>query len=386
MISVTEPIVCTSGKYAYWQCSWYEDGRRRWKNLGPATGKKAISKAEAKRRAKEHELAENTTPSAGKGGATSLEHWLKLYASESEGGDATQENLAITAALLLAHFKPKTRLDKITPRMATEFRHALTDPYAFGLEKKQGRGRPRGEQTIRKHMRYCKAIFQKAVDDELIRKNPFEKQKSAVLAVDKDWAEIGGAEMDRILDACPGQSWKNLFALCRWGCLRQSEATALLWKQVDTVNFRTFTVLNVGKQTTKKRTRVVPITPRLEVALREAWEAAREGSSRVCEFSSHDAHRLETLAHDVIQRAQVADYEKPFHTLRKLGVTDLCGIFTPAEVSEASGHSIQVLMKHYYRSNAANMAERMRTFGGETVVKTPETTNGPDLSEPQVAV
>lgn len=257
-----------------------------------------------------------------------LGEWLNVYMNESGSCEAET-----TIDLLLAAFGATRRLRTITPRMASEFRNSLLT------------GR-RGEQTVRKHMRYCKAIFRKAVADGLIAADPFAGQASAVEAVDKDWADIDDAAMARIFAACPSDDWRRLFALCRYGCLRLNEALALEWADVGPSEF---TVRHVGRQTTKKRERKVPIEPRLRPYL-------CGGVGRVCNV---DAKAVHSGAARIISAAGVPRYDKPFHTLRKCGVTDWCEHLMPAEVAVHTGHSVDVLMKHYYRADASATADKL---------------------------
>src|SRR5690606_17498305 len=115
-----------------------------------------------------------------------------------------------------------------------------------------------------------------------------------------------------LLDACPSSSWKALIALCRWAGLRRSEAVRMDWPQVDFAA-RTLTVAHQGEQTTKKRTRVAPMDPRLYAVLMDRFNAAGDGER----VFADDPHNLTKDVKAIIKRAGLEPWDKSFHTLRE---------------------------------------------------------------------
>ena len=120
-------------------------------------------------------------------------------------------------------------------------------------------------------IRDAKAIFKRAVDDDLILFNPFDRLKVGAPKPDKDWHYVSLAELDKLLDASKTVGWKTLIALCRLAGLRRGETLALPWTGVDW-QARRLTVY--AEKTGAKR--IVPIDPKLYPILLAAFTNAGE--------------------------------------------------------------------------------------------------------------
>jgi hypothetical protein len=50
---------------------------------------------------------------------------------------------------------------------------------------------------------------------------------------DKDWYSVQMNDLEKLMDACPNDSWKTLLALCRLAGLRRGEAVSLMCSAID---------------------------------------------------------------------------------------------------------------------------------------------------------
>lgn len=136
------------------------------------------------------------------------------------------------------------------------------------------------ETTVCKHLRHIKAVFKWAAEENVIIYSPFSHLSATPPEPDKDWFYLSIEDFDKLIKATDKLredrpiAWKILLGLWRLAGLRQAEAFRLKWSDVDLINKR-LTVRNPKKhKTTKKRTRTLPIQPKLHDIL---FAASMEG-------------------------------------------------------------------------------------------------------------
>lgn len=343
-----------AGKYLRlaWQTA---AGVRRTKGIGRAdaiTG----ARAEVLRRQKAAEL--HADPELATAETMTLAVWRTRFMGSvgAELAETTQAGLDGTFDKLDAFFGAGVRMSQITTGRAKDFR--------VWLGSNQWGGRPITLATIRKHVRHAKIIFGRAVVERGttgVAANPFAHESGSVPSVDKDWAIIGDAEMTKILEACPDDGWRMLFALARWAGLRSNEARRLEWADIHwdhpcRIQIR-LPLDRHGREapeSTKHRKRLVPIQPRLEGILREGFTRAGEGAVGPCDGLPIPAERLTEGARAILRRAGV-DYGKPLHTLRKNLETEWARKYPLPIVTAWLGNSPAVALKHYVRAELADM-------------------------------
>ena len=91
-----------------------------------------------------------------------------------------------------------------------------------------------GENTAKQRLRYAGAFLELAIEDGLVRSNPFKCRGLSVnqRAAEKEY--ICWESVDRIIEYCPSIEWKLLFSLTRTISLRiPSEIRAMTWADVD---------------------------------------------------------------------------------------------------------------------------------------------------------
>jgi integrase len=215
--------------------------------------------------------------------------------------------------------------------------------------------RPPKETTVCKHVRCVKRMFREAEDVYDIP-NPFTKLRGTAAKPVKRWETITPADLKLILDACPQDGWRALFALCRYTGMRRGEALALRWRDVHLDTNRITVNADITHETTKKRVRVCPIEPELlptglAALLTGYLNAAPEGGSEfVCAGvlpASGGLGAIDRQAVEIIRKAGVKPYAKPFHTLRKNWMTTAAGKYPLHVLEEWCGNDREVAKAFY---------------------------------------
>lgn len=341
--------LCSNGDY--WQARWVLPGGRR---VSQSIG----AKSEYSRRAAEIEVAriqreveDSTQTRLGNKVPKLSEYLARWIDSRTDLAETTLRLHRLSVARLKEFFPRDPRIDTITPADAADFK-TWCSRHTFQTED---RGKyTLSEASVKRHIVLAKQVFDQAEAEEVIPRNPFARVKTAQVRSDKQWAYVGADELGRIMEACPTPGHRCLFALARWAGLRLGEAMRLQWADVD-LEARTLTVRNpLGKRTTKKRTRVVPIQPRLLEVLREDQRARPRVVGGPCDdvTKGNIYRRVEWI----LERAKVAVYKDPFHTLRRNLLTDWIAEFPPMDVASWLGHDIKVAMEFYHKSKPETMA------------------------------
>ncbi len=239
------------------------------------------------------------------------------------------------------------RLDQITRFDAREFKTALAKGELSRVNKRKHE--TMSSRTIDQHVRNARTIFNRAVDDDLVLYNPFDRLSGGLAPLVKNWHYVSIEEFQKLLDACPCQGWRTFLGLCRLAGLRQGEALAIRWDQADLQAGR----LTVWAQKTK-RCRIVPIAPELLPILQEARELTDEDEKLVVTGVMHvNVWRDFAI---IRKRAGIENYEKWCHTLRKNRESDWIAAGFPFHVVvEWMGHSDEVARQHYLRVNESDL-------------------------------
>ena len=118
-----------------------------------------------------------------------------------------------------------------------------------------------------------------------------------------------------------------------------SETHRLTWDDVNWEKRR----LTVYAPKTRK-TRVIPIDPRLMAVLQDAFDEATQGSVKLLLLSKNNMHRT---FKKIITRAGRAVWDDLFQTLRRSCETELAKTLPQHAVSHWIGHSMIVSERHY---------------------------------------
>ncbi len=244
----------------------------------------------------------------------------------------------------LFEFFPRTTcLGAVTPADADRYRQHLLDS---GLAK----------STARKRLQFATAAFRMAVRERLIVSNPFDGVTIKAGRTNR-FHFVTREEIARVLDACPNQDWRLVFALARFGGLRcPSEVLSLRWGDVDwSANRITVTVPKL-EHLEGMGTRVIPMFAELERELMDSWEIAPEGAVYVVDERMRRAAvtkrgwsncNLRTTALKIVQRAGLEPWPKLFQNMRSTRQTELAESLPFHVVCAWIGNSERVAQDHY---------------------------------------
>ena len=208
--------------------------------------------------------------------------------------------------------------------------------------------------TAGQNVKRCRQIMNAAIDDGVVGKNPFAKVKIDLSSDKTKNRYIDHATAIALLDACPDQEWRALFALCRWGGLRNpSETLRLRWSDINWDRNR-FKVHASKTERYGKGERIVPLFPELRSELSELFSIVQPGVECSADAFVIQSYRdteanLRKAIHRIADVASVQRWPKPFMALRASRRTELegTGRFPNHVLNEWFGHSGAVAQEHY---------------------------------------
>ena len=346
-----EVTLQSNGKY--WVARWVDSrGVEHRSGLG---SKANVREAEARRRVTAMNVEFAGNPGRRDAGKTvRLSEWRRIYFAQRSDLGETTEALHRVAMERLAEFLPSDpRLSQITRQTAAEFRAWIRARKYRRGDPKRATERTLSAATVRRYVATLKQIMGRAKAQDLIAVNPFDREVIGAPPSQEGWTYIDLKTTEKIIEACPRESWRLAFALARFAGLRMNEIQRAEWGWVDW-HERTINVRRKGEQdTTKSRARVVPIQPALYTFLCDAFERREDGDRFICneleESLSHAARKL-------VVAAGVPAYSKPFHTLRKSLESDWLARFPLPDVCAWLGHSPEVALRHYHKTKRDTIA------------------------------
>jgi integrase len=256
--------------------------------------------------------------------------------SRSDLKESTRYLLNLTGRYLKKYFGEHVRIDQISRQGARDWRTAMA-------RGDFSEGRAMAEVSLCHRSADAKAIFKRAVDDDLLLFNPFDRLRVRGPKPDKAWHYVSLRELDKLLKACPSLGWKTLIALCRLGGLRRGEALTLPWSAIDWER-RRLTVFAEKTERHGGNKRIVPIEPKLYDILLEVFQHVPEGHERMCDVNPHCLWRNFQV---IRKRAGLAKWDDAFQVMRRNCETDWAQRFPQYAVSEWIGHDITVSATHY---------------------------------------
>lgn len=345
---------------AYWLARWIDpQGRRVARSLG-AKGK--VSQAEARRMCVRIEAEHMVRPATATGiRPATLAEWEARFFTVNPGlKEGTQALYRTTFGRLSDRFGSGARLDRINLAQAQDFVNWLSGQ----PDQRAKDGRKIGPDTVARHIRDCRRIWELASKAGAVHDNPWRDVRAGACA-SSEWRYVSEEDFARLRLAAEARSegMHVLMCLCRYAALRRGEALRLEWSDID-LNRRVIRVQpepdENGRRlvSTKQAYRTVPISPVLHKIL-----ADRAGSGRVVaeDFGTQNLTRdLDSIR----TQAKIEEYGKPLHTLRKSCISDWLGMgCAVSDVALWAGHSVDVLMKHYagvIQTSAAKVTQQGR--------------------------
>jgi integrase len=207
-------------------------------------------------------------------------------------------------------------------------------------------GQKLGDQTARRRCGHAKQFFEFALKSKWIAENPFDGLDSlGVPNRDKDFFVTRGMA-SLVLDACPDQEWRLIFALSRYGGLRcPSEHLALRREDIFWERDRMRVRSPKTEHHKGHESRIVPIFPELLPYLLESAEG-QSSEFLVNRYRSTEAN-LRTQLHRIIRRAGLEPWPKAFQNLRATRQTELEEHFPTHVVCAWLGNSERIARRNY---------------------------------------
>jgi integrase len=264
-----------------------------------------------------------------------------------------------TVAYLCEHFGSDRNVRDITAGEADQWR-------IFLIAKKMG------ENTVRKHAQIAKQFFTAAVRRKLIDANPFADLKSTVQSNPERFHFVTREDAQKVLDACPDNEWRLIFALSRYGGVRcPSETLALTWDCIDWEKDRIRIVSPKTAHHAGKASRVIPIFAELRPYLEAAFDSAEEGSVHVIQRYRDGNSNLRTQLNRIIERAGLKAWSKPFQNCRSTRQTELAEWLPPHVVCAWIGNSRAIAAKHYLQVTDQHYAAAARGPAAQFAAQSP---------------
>jgi integrase len=289
---------------------------------------------------------------------TELGPWLRAYiARRTDVKRPTLVNWGHTKRNLLEFFGEIKPIDEITEGDAEDFERFLKSgarENKYGdIEKTAGLS----PGTVAKRMSNAKQFFADAIKRKQISSNPFEGLGSKVGGNKGRQFFVSTADAQKVLDACPDDESRVIFALSRYGGLRcPSEHVLLKWSDVDWGNGRMTVRSPKTEHHEGKESREVPIFPELFPYLRKIYDS-RDGAEFVITKTRDAGKNWRTPFLKIIKRAGVKPWPKLFQNLRSTRETELCETFPIHVVCEWIGNSQAVAKEHYLQVTDAHFEQ-----------------------------
>lgn len=260
----------------------------------------------------------------------------------------TKRNFDQSFKYLTRHFGPSRRLADISAGDADQWREAML---ADGLS----------EATISREVKRARQFFRAAMRRKLIAENPFVDLPSPAQVNETRQFFVSRDMADAVLQACPDNEWRLIFALARYGGLRMpSEALALTWSDIDWERER-MTIRSPKTAHHKSGgVRQVPIFPELRPHLDAVWfEPDREGQFVISRY--RDANQnMRTQLNRIIRRAGLEPWPKTFQNCRSTRETELAADYPLHVVVAWIGNSAAVAQAHYLQVTDADFERGAR--------------------------
>ena len=219
--------------------------------------------------------------------------------------------------------------------------------------------------TARRRCSLAAQFFNDAMDSKIISENPFEGVGGSVKSNKARMYFVSREDAEKVLDACPDDEWRLIFALGRFGGLRTpSEIDGLRWEDVDLPRGRFLVHSPKTEHHEGGESRWVPIFPELRPHFEAAWDRApgvdpnaspleKESAAFVLQLYRGQKN-LRTRFKKIIKRAGLKAWPKLFQNLRSTRQTELAATEPMHLVCAWIGNSEKIAKEHYLQVTDAD--------------------------------
>ena len=272
--------------------------------------------------------------------------------------------------LLIEYFGGDRSIDSITAQDAESWRNWLKD---HGNKRDSDRAEL-SDNTVRRRTGVASQIFSKAIQWDLIRKNPFDGLEKSIRENPDRMQYVPWSDVLKLIDVAPNAEWRALLAFLRLtGCRAPSEVHDLRWSDLDFADRK----ITIRSPKTRHRggrhaVRSCPMFVELVPYLEELADVIGPGinvpmSERVFQVVKDGTTNLRTPIERLIKLAGMQQWPKLIQNLRSSRETELLDSFPVKDVCDWFGNSPAIVAKHYAqsRSEFSELAKSQPTVGFE---------------------
>ena len=268
------------------------------------------------------------------------------HAEKKGHKDSTIKQYKSARKWFFKYFEEERRFETVTEKDAEEFQ-------AWLERQKNKYGNPISLRSVAGYLKTVKAVFNLARKDRLIDRSPFENIEKGNFANPSRQFEVSASIMPDILNACPTQGWRVLFALWRFGGLRKMEPLLLKWEDIlwDVNKIRVHSPKTERYEGHAER--FCPLFPEIRQELTDLWELTETGAVYV--FPDDIRNRSETAIYNavtrIIKRAGFTPWTRLFNNMRATRDSELKRAgFSSDQRAAWLGHSEKISRDHYQMS------------------------------------
>jgi integrase len=240
-------------------------------------------------------------------------------------------------------------------------RYSDIETYRNELRRKLNRtGKMMAEASVNREMACLRHVFSKAVEWEMMERNPFEKGKSLLFKLSNQRIRyLTENEIKRLLNECKSRKHLYWIVVCALHTgMRKGEILSLTWGQVR----NGFIYL---EQTKTKNKREIPINEDLDQVLKEIRKAQELTSKYVFTYAQRTIHRVDRAFQGALKRAGIEDFR--FHDLRHTFASHM--VMRGAslqEVQELLGHKTVTMTLRYAHLSQESKKKAVNLLNGLT--------------------
>ena len=225
------------------------------------------------------------------------------------------------------------------------------------------------ENAMRTHIAVAKMWFNEAKRRKLVDENPFQYQKaSLVLNRSRDFY-LSRPNAMKIMDACPDNQWRLMFALWRFAGLRKMEIFHLRWENVLWDKGRMLVTIPKTKHHEGKEIRFVPIGDILPW-LEKEFHSPNTSQRVITRYTTRNSNLAKPFE-KIIEAAGLTVWPKLIQNLRAACETDWLDSGISAHVvARWIGHSVRIqndnyaqVDDHHFDQFNANVKNRQAQVG-----------------------
>lgn len=251
--------------------------------------------------------------------------------------DSTIETYSSAYKRIIQFFDVETECENITVSDGQSWK-------AFALERWSS-------ATVSADIGKLRTVFGWAVECEFLTKNVFKKIKRGTTMNESRKFFVPHEWYEKLLVACPDQTWKTIIALCRIGGLRcPSEVLGVKWMDVDWTNRKLLVRSPKTEHHAGRDCRIIPLWGELheQLELQSMVSDCNENDFVVDKYHRiGDEKNMRRHFMAIVKRAGLPQWERLFHNLRASRSNELFGANPPHLASEWMGQSVKVARDHY---------------------------------------